>query len=1195
MMLTIPCMRSAPRLGSLRLLLSGLFHHRRAHLGAALGSAVASAVLTGALLVGDSVEETLRRLALSRLGRLWAVVLAERPFRAALADSLGRRPAVRETFGRPAPALFLEGSAAAPGPDGGGPRRGGVSVLGVDGAGLESLGGVAGGSSSPPAGRRALVNRRLADELGLQPGSELVLSLEEGGGAARESLAGRRDDPTRSVRLEVGSVIPDQGAGTFSLRADQRVPRNVLVDRDELSRAIGLAGRANALLYAGPGDRQGRRSAGGLQEIEEELRSEAKPEDLGLRFKVIEWQPGLPGIQVESEGFLLPEPVEQALLATAAAERAPARVLFTYLANTIALARPGSPRREIPYSTVTAIGAATFPGAGSPEPLAPGEILLGAWARDDLGAVEGDRVELEYYVVETGGELRTERTTFRVREGSVDLAADASLTPDFPGVTSARNLSDWDPPFPVDLKRIRSKDEEYWKAHRAAPKAFISLEDGRRLWGSRFGRSTAVRLAPPAYEGTGPAAAAPGSKPLENRKEELQEKLQVTLLGGLKSRLPLGEAGFTFRAVREEALSRSEAATDFSGLFLGFSSFLIGSAALLTGLLWALGLERRAREWGILRAMGFRVRWVRRLLMAEAALVAGAGTVVGLLLAPLYARFLVAGLHGMWSSAMRPPRLDLHVSTRSFAVGFAASLGVVLFSTALASIRIARASPLSLLQGGFARGGARARPAGSLPGRRSRYLGVGPLVALALLLLAAGLVAAGSLFPPLAARAGAELFFGAGAALLTAGLFFLGSLVFADRRAGGAAGAGVRFRGTLGLLWLGVLNGRRHPGRSILTASLMASASFVVVAVGGSRPPAGGDEGERSSGTGGYRLVATSEVPLFHRFDEPRGRAALGLPETLAGSPLPWSEIESAAFRVKDGDDASCLNLYRPGRPRILGAGAELVRRGGFRFGSALPAGGAAAGNRWLLLERELPGGAVPAIADEATARWALHLGLGEELRVQDGRGGAARLRLVALLEGSVLQGSLIVSEGDLLRLFPGTGGYRYFLIGGPPAAIERLGPVLRDGLAPYGFDPVPAGRVLAELETVEEAYLETFSLLGGMGLLLGAAGLGAVLLRGAMERRGELALLRALGYRRSALTLMVFAENALLVAAGLGTGTVAALLAAAPQLASGGSGVGWGSLALTLLGSAAVGLAGGLLAVGSALRAPLLPALRAE
>jgi ABC-type antimicrobial peptide transport system permease subunit len=129
----------------------------------------------------------------------------------------------------------------------------------------------------------------------------------------------------------------------------------------------------------------------------------------------------------------------------------------------------------------------------------------------------------------------------------------------------------------------------------------------------------------------------------------------------------------------------------------------------------------------------------------------------------------------------------------------------------------------------------------------------------------------------------------------------------------------------------------------------------------------------------------------------------------------------------------------------------------------------------------------------------------------------------------------------------------------------------------------------------VENTYLSTFQALGGLGLLLGSLGLAVVLLRGVWERRAELALLRALGYRRSLLGWMVLAENGFLLLAGLVAGTVAALLSVLPYVLAEGTTIHWRNLALLLGLVPIVGLAAAALAVFSTLRAPLVPALRRE
>ena len=135
--------------------------------------------------------------------------------------------------------------------------------------------------------------------------------------------------------------------------------------------------------------------------------------------------------------------------------------------------------------------------------------------------------------------------------------------------------------------------------------------------------------------------------------------------------------------------------------------------------------------------------------------------------------------------------------------------------------------------------------------------------------------------------------------------------------------------------------------------------------------------------------------------------------------------------------------------------------------------------------------------------------------------------------------------------------------------------------------------RVAAFL-AVENTYLTTFQLLGGFGLLLGVLGLSVVLLRSVWERRAEMALLRALGYRKRSLNAVVLAENGLLLLLGLGAGVFAALAAVAPHLATGGH-ISWLRLGFMLGSIVVVGLGVAFAAIVSTLRAPLIPALREE
>ena len=179
--------------------------------------------------------------------------------------------------------------------------------------------------------------------------------------------------------------------------------------------------------------------------------------------------------------------------------------------------------------------------------------------------------------------------------------------------------------------------------------------------------------------------------------------------------------------------------------------------------------------------------------------------------------------------------------------------------------------------------------------------------------------------------------------------------------------------------------------------------------------------------------------------------------------------------------------------------------------------------------------------------------------------------------------------------MFRDYDGYRFFLIDALPVRAADVSAALEDRLADYGFDVVSAGERLAAFHRVENTYLATFQTLGGLGLMLGTFGLGAVLLRNVLERHRELALLRAVGYSGGHVSLMVLAENAFLLLAGVLAGTVSALVAIAPAWIERGVGLPVLSLGTLLAVVIATGLTASLAATVAVVRAPLLAALRAE
>jgi ABC-type antimicrobial peptide transport system permease subunit len=103
------------------------------------------------------------------------------------------------------------------------------------------------------------------------------------------------------------------------------------------------------------------------------------------------------------------------------------------------------------------------------------------------------------------------------------------------------------------------------------------------------------------------------------------------------------------------------------------------------------------------------------------------------------------------------------------------------------------------------------------------------------------------------------------------------------------------------------------------------------------------------------------------------------------------------------------------------------------------------------------------------------------------------------------------------------------------------------------------------------------------------------VVLRNMLERRNELAMLRAVGFNKAALRRMVFYEHSGLMLGGLACGVIAALVAAGPALRTPGASVPYVSLALTVAGIALSGIVWIWIATTLALGGTMLDALRNE
>lgn len=1176
--------------------LHSLCFYLRTNMAIALGVAAATAVLTGALIVGDSMRHSLRELTLERLGDIDEMLVSDGFFRQQLADEITQTDVFREHYDKVSAAIMFPGGTVESKPAAIARRAARVTVLGIDGSfgGFNSKGATA---FETLVGETAVINQTLADDLKIsaedvESGIALItVRIPKQTQLPADSALGRKTDLIESlVNLKVIQIIPTEGLGRFGMFPSQTDPLNVFIPIELLQESLKRTvlkhksdpAQANVLLISAKGDLPP------ATDVTAALRNELRPtlEDYGLKLGRVAQIFGEPESSrtvfeywsLSSDRLVLTDETVDSIV-NAIPDATP---VFTYLANDL---RRSDETSGIPFSMISAIdfGDSFAPRSAVSgkliRPLGDNEMVLNRWAADDLGAEIGSVISTTFYEPESTHGSQMERTVemkvvdvaeltapdqpfvFRRGRGLTPavfvqepaVANDPDLTPTVPGLTDASSIENWDLPFSTDGK-LRPQDDDYWDYYRTTPKAFVSLATGQRLWRSRFGSVTSFRI--PIAAGT--------ENEIQNRLLNQFAADQATL-------------GMRLVAIKRRGLEASSPATPFDYLFLALSMFVIGAALILVSLLFRLGLQQRATEIGLLKAVGFEQKKIRKLWLSEMLIVAMAGSVIGVILGIGYAWSMIWGLSTWWVGAISRPFLTLHVAPLSLVAGLISGLVICVLTIAWSLWRT-RNLPVQCLLSGTLELSDSANP-------RQRM--IGKWIAVGLIVVALGLAVMAA---QLSGMAQAGAFMGAGFLILVALLMLVYRWL--------EKSSDPQSEGRLSLARLAMLNAKRNPLRSTLTIGLVAVASFLIAAVSSFRLT------PTETGTAGFDWVALSSQPVFDDLSTLEGQtAALGVDHRLSAG------TDVMAIRYKSGEDASCNNLYQATQPRALGVPKRFIRdfdsdsTGHFSWVGSLATTEAEKQNPWRLLDSETAHAGteedpIPVVLDKNTATYSLKILFpGTVRKVEYDSGETIFFRAVGFLEDSILQGSLIMSETDFVAAFPASAGYQFFLIrDGEVDSLDGRSnvDVLEDRLSDQGFDARPADQLLSEFMAVQNTYLSTFQTLGALGLLLGTFGLAAVEIRSVMERKKELGLMRAVGFGQQNLSAMVLMENAWLLLVGLGVGISAALFTTVPHWLVGTASAPWLALLAMFGGIVAAGLISGWFASRIISKMPLLESLRA-
>jgi putative ABC transport system permease protein len=617
-----------------KIVLKSISFYRKPVLYQVIIIALLSAVITGSLLTGRSVRESLKKTASERLGNTGILISSGLRYFDALVE--GR---IEDSIGV-ACTGFLEITGNS------------QSLNSQKGAFSTKIYGVSknffrfhGIDSLLINKGEVIINRRLADQLEVREGEDIIIRFNSISDIPADAPFAPAAEEGKSIVMRIAKIIGSEKNGNFSLSISQITPMNIFVNLSDLQTDTGKVIKINRLIV----DKKSKYSSDDVTAILEKL---LMPADVGLRVRKI---------KRTGEAELISDRIfiDDAIIKEIGEKLPSSAPVITYLANKI---KAGS--RSTPYSFVSALPSSIYP-----EIVSNNYIIINRWLADDLAIGPGDSLTMYWYSPDLLNKLVEDSSRFVVKK-VVDMKgiwSDSLLMPEFPGISGRESCSDWDAGVPVKVSEIRDKDEDYWNKFKGTPKAFIGYEKGKELWGSNFGPATSIRF--------GAGLSVPETE------------------SGLKGSIDPFLTGFTVTDIYGESIRAADQSIDFGTLFLSLGFFLVLASIVLLSFVVSYYFDSKRGTINTLFALGFKNDWINKLLLLESVFISLAGCFLGALSGYLVNIIITGALNSVWRGAVQTNTLDSYFDFIPILEGFAiTTILVTLFMLIKTKIYLQRLS-----------------------------------------------------------------------------------------------------------------------------------------------------------------------------------------------------------------------------------------------------------------------------------------------------------------------------------------------------------------------------------------------------------------------------------------------------------------------------------------------------------------------
>ncbi len=276
-----------------KLLIRNLIYYRKKHISVVSGVILSSTILIGALIIGDSVSYSLKRIVDKRLGKVqYALSSGDRVFRQKLGYDLSNKSDVICSA-----ILYTKGVIIS---DGGADRLNNIQFYGVDEY-FDDF-NLTPGTYNNLSPDEIVVNSYIASRMNLSAGDEVLLRFEKLDTMPKDSPLSDDSESTVAERFRIKLIADDDNFGRFGLKSEQIAPFNVFLSIGKLASLMQMENSANLLLV-----NQNPENQLGLEELNADLKSVWNIEDSGIKLTLIE---GVSEVELKSDRVFLDTPTK---------------------------------------------------------------------------------------------------------------------------------------------------------------------------------------------------------------------------------------------------------------------------------------------------------------------------------------------------------------------------------------------------------------------------------------------------------------------------------------------------------------------------------------------------------------------------------------------------------------------------------------------------------------------------------------------------------------------------------------------------------------------------------------------------------------------------------------------------------------------------------------------------------------------